>query len=149
MEQEITKIAVTFSGVIVSLIPVIIGGFLAIGGALSGTLLTYFLNEKSQRKLLKRKNIENLLNAANRAEHWLDEYKNTKFGLYTKDIGPSPIAEVKYLNKLYVHELNAEVTRLALVSAQYFSLIASCYKSKLETGSIPDSFLTEYEPIIN
>ena len=149
MEQEIAKSTVTLSGVLVSLVPVIIGGLLAIGGALSGTLLTYFLNEKSQHKALKRMNIEKLLDAANRTEHWLDEYKNTKLGQCEKDIGPSPISEVKYLNKLYVTELDSEVSRLSLVASQYFSLIASCHKIKIETGSIPSSFLTDYEPIIN
>ena len=149
MAQEIVQSTMTLTSIILSLVPVMIGGLLAIGGALSGTLLTYFLNEKSKRKALKRDKLEKLLNATNRTQHWLDEYKNTKFGIYEKDIGSSPIYEVKYLAKLYVKELNPEVTRLSLVSAQYFSLIASCHKQKLETGSIPSSFIENYTPIIN
>ncbi len=149
MEQEIVKSAMTLSGVILSLVPVMIGGLLAMGGALSGTLLTYYLNEKSKRNTLKRENLEKLLSAANRTEHWLDEYKNTKFGVYKKDIGPSPLSEVKYLSKLYVNELEEEVLNLSLVAANYFSLIAACHLKKLETGAIPDSFITDYTPIIN
>ena len=86
---------------------------------------------------------------AHKTEHWLDEYKNTKCGLYEKDIGPSPISEVKYLSELYIIELKLEVASLAVVSAKYFSLIASCHSEQLKNGKIPDTFLEDYTPIIN
>ena len=148
MEEDIAKSAVTLSGILVSLFPVMIGGLLAIGGALTGTLLTYFLSERSKRKAMKREKLEQLLCAANRTEHWLDEYKNTKLGVYEKDIGSSPIAEVKYLNELYLNELDTEVINFSLVAAEYTSLIAACHFEKQKAGVIPSNFIDEYTPII-
>lgn len=147
MEQEAIKSAATFSSAILTLAPVIVGGLLAIGGALSGTLLTYLLTQRAQRKKLKREKLEQLLSAANRTEHWLDEYKNTKLDNIEKDIGASPISEVEYLSALYVKELAMEVSLLSLATAKYFKLVANSHAKRLETGSIPKEFIEGYKVI--
>ena len=147
MEHELAEKTLESSSVIASLLPVAIGGLLAIGGAFSGTLLTYLLNQRSQRKKIKREKLEQLLSAANKTEHWLDQYKNTSLRGIEENIGPSPISEVEYLSALYVNELSLEVTRLSYTAAKYFEFIATTNSKRLETGSIPGDFVEKYKPI--
>jgi len=130
--------------ILISLIPVIAGGFVAIIGALSGSLLTYFLNLKSKQIEIKREKLEKLVIAANRTEKWLDDYKNTKFLQNNLDLGLNPIEEVRYLSALYFRQLNSEVVKLSKASNKYISLIAECHVDQLKTGSIPNTFLEKF-----
>ena len=61
MDHEAVSAVTTSSSVWTTLAPVITGGMLAIGGALTGSLLAYFLNQRTQRKTLKREKLEQLL----------------------------------------------------------------------------------------
>lgn len=139
---------VTMTATLIQLAPVIIGGLLAIGGAFAGTFLTYYLKNKNDERALKRDKLEQILLAANEAEHWLDEYKNKQFLKNEKDIGASPISKVNNLSTLYVPELKHEVSAVSLASAKYFKLIAECQLKRIETGKIPDYFIEKYTPII-
>lgn len=141
MENESVKSGIDLYQVLVGLIPVIVGGFLAVIGTFSGSVLTYYLNRKEKRGELKREKLEQLMIASNRTAQWLDDYKSSKFLMEKKDLGINPIEEVKYLSALYFRELHDEVLSLTAASATYFSLITKCHVEQLKTGNIPSLFL--------
>jgi hypothetical protein len=144
MEHQSAK---SLADALVELAPVLVGAFLAIIGTFSGSLLTYHLNKKEKKLLLKREKLEQLLIASNRTEKWLSDYRNSKFLNEKTDLGINPIEEVKYLSALYFKELHNEVVNLSAASNKYFTLIAECHVEQLKTGSIPQKFLESYKPI--
>lgn len=147
MENESVISGIDLYQVLVGLIPVIVGGFLAVIGTFSGSVLTYYLNRKEKRGELKREKLEQLMIASNRTAQWLDDYKNSKFLKEKSDLGINPIEEVKYLSALYFRELHDEVLSLTAASATYFSLITKCHVEQLRTGSIPNMFLENYQTV--
>jgi len=142
-----TKPIMTIGSVLLNLVPVIIGGLLATGGAFAGAFLTYKLNQKASKDKIKREKLEQLANAAYRTIHWLDEHKNVNLFKKSKDIGSSPISEVEYLAKLYIPELGQEVANLLVSSSEMVSFIVSCNLFVHENGSFPDDFVEKYKPL--
>jgi hypothetical protein len=137
----------TIGSVLLNLVPVIIGGLLATGGAFAGAFLTHRFNQKASKDKIKREKLEQLANAAYRTIHWLDEHKDVNLFKKSKEIGSSPIFEVEYLSKLYIPELRKEVAKVSVSSAEMVSFIVSCKLFVHENGSFPTDFVEKYSPL--
>ena len=145
--EENTNQAISIIQLVSSSIPVLVGGFLAIGGTLVGTYLNSFINSRVKKKDLKREKIEQLLAAVSKTEHWLDSYKQSVLTNDIKPLGEYPLYSVKYLSSLYANELKNEVSEFSYVAAKLYTLIAEARLGFINSGSIPETFLTGYKPI--
>lgn len=143
MEAEV-KTIVSASTILLNLIPVIIGGFLAATGAFVGAFLTHRLNQKAVKNKIKREKLEQLANAIYRTMHWLKEHKDTHLFGQDKDIGSLPMFEVQYLSKLYFPELEQEVATMFMVFSNIQLLVIETINFKISNKSFPNNFSQNY-----
>jgi len=142
-EQE----AATISSVLIGLLPVLLGGLLTILGGFAGSLITYMLSRKSSKEDFRVKMIEKATLLSFQIGHWLDENKDIRLFRLKKDIGPSPVSELEMVTKLYLPELDSERLNIAKAENDYNKWIIKGQSEYLETNSLSDEFLKEFDAI--
>ena len=101
---------------IVKIIPIVVGGLLAVSGGVIGQIVTHRLTTSREKNTQLRARIESLMKALYGHSQWLHERHNVMiFQRGNHDI-PSPIDEAQMLQELYFPELSTEV--LAVMQAQ-------------------------------
>ena len=93
---------------IAKLVPVVIGGLLAVCGGLLGQFFTHRLTSQRERRTLRRERLESLVKALYAHSQWLDEKHNSMLHRKEDQDRISPLDEVKMLQILYFPELAHE-----------------------------------------
>jgi hypothetical protein len=86
-------------------VPVVIGGLLAVGGGIAGQFFTHRLTESREKTKLRRERLEDLVKALYAHEQWLDAKRNTMIFRNEDHETPSPLDEARMLQALHFPEL--------------------------------------------
>ena len=84
---------------------VLLGGGLAIAGGVGGQILTHYLDNRRQRRVLVRERGERLVTALYRHKAWLEEKRVTVLFRHQAHDVPSPLEEASMLQSVYFPEL--------------------------------------------
>lgn len=93
---------------VIPMIPVVVGGLLAIGGGLAVAIANHFFTARRERAVAKRAKLDNLVSAAHDLAIWLK--KNDNYYLWGRDevLEKSPMATILTVSGLYWPELTPE-----------------------------------------
>lgn len=97
-------------------IPVVIGGLLAVGGGIAGQFFTHRFTENREKTKLRRERLESLVKALYVHEQWLAAKWNTMIFRNEDHDTPSPLDEARMLQALHFPELAQAI--LAVQQAQ-------------------------------
>ena len=104
-------------------IPVIVGGLLAIGGGIAGQILTHQFSARRERDKLIREKAELLISALYEHRDWLNrENSRLVFGADLQE-QPSPLDRAYALQELYFPELSGalrDITSTLIPIAKFF-----------------------------
>ena len=106
----------------VSLLPVVVGGLLTMGGAVIGGLVTLgvtLLQQWHDDKKRKAVKFEELVSALYEHYHWLDKAKNIRVFNNEGELGISPIARVLAITTAYFPDLDGKVRELDIAADGY------------------------------
>jgi hypothetical protein len=113
-----------------SLVPVVVGGLIAMGGVLiSGgiTLAVNLLQAGNEKKKRRQEKFEELVTAIFDYEHWLivarDMYLHAKTTELVPTLPPSPFAKLHAISVVYFPELEKKIHELGLAGATFMSWV--------------------------
>lgn len=132
------------------LLPVIIGGILAIVGGAVGPAISHLLPHRSSLRADRTSRFEALLASMYAFDHWLDLTKNAiAFGAEA-DLGPPPISQTVSIASLYFPNLLDSVRAVEIASVSYKSWMSQAGQRRLsgETLKINDGLEEAYRPYL-
>lgn len=94
------------------MIPVLIGGGLAIVGGILGHILMHLLESKRESKRIMRSKAEDFVKAIYRHASWLEEKQNCLFKQESHD-SPSPLDEARMIQRLYFPEASELMVQIS------------------------------------
>jgi hypothetical protein len=101
------------------LLPVIVGGGIAIIGGLVGPPFLHYLQQKAEKKRRRAEKFEELVATLYEHEHWLREITDVRlFGGEVRNV-VSPMAKVKAISTVYFPEFEGQITDLNVIATQY------------------------------
>ncbi|AQG98364.1 hypothetical protein A9R05_05640 [Burkholderia sp. KK1] len=92
-----------------TLVPVVIGGVLAVGGGALGQALTHTFTASREAKKARAERLERLATAVWAHSTWLDEKMNDVIFRGVEHVGPDPLDEARMLGSLYFPELGTQI----------------------------------------
>src|SRR5262245_11325220 len=111
----------TIGSVLASVVPVIVGGVMAlVGGA---GMQWYLHREKTteERKVRRAAKFEELITSLYDFDHWLLQQKNIRVFGEKSEVGPSPLSKVQAIVSLYFPQFTERVRELAEGAGKYES----------------------------
>ncbi|TAV99944.1 hypothetical protein ELI24_16925 [Rhizobium ruizarguesonis] len=118
------------------LLPVIIGGTLAIlGGALS-PLLSHFLTGRRARAERRIQQFEAMVSAVYEHGEWLEMHNRSFVFGEAIEPGPSPMNKVHSIAIIHFPELVAPVLRMSILGLEYQQWMAGAGKARV-VGNVP------------
>lgn len=94
---------------LLALLPVLLGGLLALSGGVLGQMITHRLTKAREAESLRRQKGEAFVKALYSHMQWIDE-KRTTMVMNLKDHDtPAPLDEARMLQRLYFPELASEL----------------------------------------
>ena len=91
------------------LLPILVGGILALSGGFFGQLWTSYLDRKKSKRELRLSKSEALVQALYEHAEWLDDKRKNLLFRQQEHEAPSPMNKVKALQDLYFPHLAAEL----------------------------------------
>ena len=105
-----------------SLLPVVVGGLLALGGVVAGVIGTAIRDVVQQRRDDRKRRadkFEELVAAVYEFEHWMEGMRGREtFGLDVPRT-VSPLAKVQAISSVYFPQFEAQLTELETATTQY------------------------------
>ncbi|WP_424946113.1 hypothetical protein [Candidatus Spongiihabitans sp.] len=147
MTTEESQLFMTFGGYLLNMISAIIGGLIAIAGGYMTIRVSHKLNRKSSKADLKKKKLEQLVTAAYKTLHWLDNNRELRLAGADVKLPKFPIYKTKMLSKLYVPELESEVHRLIIAADAYQNWILEGHRSRLKREKLSDPYLKKFKHV--
>jgi hypothetical protein len=101
------------------LLPVIVGGVIAIAGGLIGPPYLHHLQQKAEKKRKRAEKFEELIATLYEHNHWLLAMANVRLfgGEEIKVV--SPMAKVQAISSVYFQEFEKQITQLDVVADKY------------------------------
>jgi hypothetical protein len=126
---------------LVSAIPVVVGGLLAIAGGLASQLVVHKLAERRELTKLRRDRVESLIRALYAQTRWIAE-RSTKMMFRNEDHDePWPLDEARLIQALYFPQLAAEIHA---VHEACIPMVKFINEQRLNHMKDRDAFIKEY-----
>lgn len=138
--------------VLISLIPVTVGGLLTLAGGIGGGLLTHWLKSRAEKATRRSDKYEELLAAIFDHKHWLSQMNSHRVFGAEAPVTNSPIARIRAIAVLYFPQFKDKVTALDLASDQYELWMFKAGQERLQNGIPSPECLADakssYEPYL-
>jgi hypothetical protein len=130
------------TSILISLIPVVVGGFIALLGAVGGGLLSHWLKTKSEKASRRAEKFEELLVAVFDHKHWLAGMNSHRvFGGEEPD-SMSPVAKIRAITSLYFPEFKENVSALDIAADKYELSMFDAGLERLKSGCLSEETLS-------
>jgi hypothetical protein len=119
----------------VSLMPIIVGGLLAIGGTVigaAGSTLVFLLQSRSEKKKRRAEKFEELVAAVYEHDHWIDNLRRIYVSEFEGEIKVSPFAKIQAISDIYFPQFESAVEELATAAREYRGWMYEVAKHKQE-----------------
>jgi hypothetical protein len=135
----------------ISLLPVVVGGLLTMGGGVVGFVGSVILGVmQNQREKQKRRadKFEEFLSAVYEYEHWMDTQKNIRCYGENLPLGISPLAKAEAIAAVYFPSCLKKIKELELPSQAYSTWMAKSGMKRIEgkISELNDGFNEVYQP---
>ena len=124
------------------IIPVIVGGLLAVAGGLSSQLVIHWLSVRRDKSKLKRERIEQFVESVFDHSEWVLERHQTMVFRAERYDYPDPLNKAKMLRSLYFPSLSKE---LAAVQQETVKLTKITNALHMKHLADPKSFIQNFE----
>lgn len=130
-------------GMVMHILPVLLGGFLAILGSVTAQVLLHMLEKNREKETLKRARIETFVKSLYEYNQYVQEYVDVEVFDNSKLEKLNPLNEAQMLSVLYFPQFNKSISEL-------FEYHASCIEfvgnNKLERISNPKGWAAKFDP---
>jgi hypothetical protein len=135
----------------VSLLPVVVGGLLAMGGGVIGFIGSVILGVmQSQREKQKRRadKFEEFVSALYEYEQWMDTQKNVRCYGENLPLGISPLAKAEAIAAIYFPSCSEKIKELERASLAYSAWMARSAMKRLDgrISELNTGFDEVYQP---
>lgn len=143
--QTTTSIDLGWSGLLIGMLPVFLGGLLAALGGWLGQFHSHrYSAVREQHKLLREK-AEMLCTALNSVAEWLSERHTVLIYRRESHDVPAPLVKVRALQALYFPELNQKIDEVETAFGRAVQAIAKAGKGVIEAKRVEDIARLNYE----
>jgi hypothetical protein len=132
------------------LLPVIVGGGIAIIGGLIGPPFLHHLQQKAEKKRRRAEKFEELIATLYEHHHWLTIVRNVRvFGLGEDRKVMSPIAKVQAISSVYFPEFEDQIRELDIAADQYEIWMMTAEQKRLKKDvTFADDAKEVYQPYL-
>jgi hypothetical protein len=129
-------------GIVQTLVPVVIGGAIALAGTWLGPWITERHKEKSERKKKLADKFEEMVGAIYQFDHWLDTERNKALGGTTGETPVSPFAKIQSIAAVYFPRFDPMIQELEHKTTEYRAWInaANFARTSGQLDKLPDGF---------
>lgn len=136
--------------VLMSLLPVVVGGLIGLAGAFGANLLTHSLKTREQRSARSADKLEELMEAIFKYRDQFDQMRHhLVFGGEKPEFDLS-VARIRGISALYFPELREKLHSMELVADQYQLAMFSAAQERLSEGAPSqkalDAITAAYQP---
>jgi hypothetical protein len=134
--------------VLSTLVPVAIGGVIALAGTWLAPWVSERHKERTQRKKRRAEKFEELVAAIFEVDHWLENLRQTDAFGKEFTSAASPFWKVHAISAVYFPEFEGEIDKLDLATSQYRLWITEAGQRRLarQTDKMYDGFNEAYIP---
>jgi hypothetical protein len=134
-----------------SLLPVVVGGLLTMGGGVVGFIgsaIRDFMRERKERARRRADKFEELVGAVYELDHWLDKQRDISFGTIEDTLGVSPFAKLQAISAVHFPTLDPLIKALQTGVAKYTLWNAKTLVSRIagELRSLPPDYQEAIKP---
>lgn len=130
---------------ILTAVPVIVGGALAIAGGLASQFAIHRLAERREVAKLRRERIESLVKAVYAQTRWISELSRKMVFRNEDHDEPWPLDDAMMIQDLYFPELKAEVHAVLIACLPMTKFIG---EQRVKHMRDRDTFIREYDPTV-
>jgi hypothetical protein len=140
----------TTTGSDLSLLPVIVGGLLTLGGvaiATASSVILDVLRARRDRRTRRGEKFEELVAAIYEYDHWLESLRNAQ--IFEQDISPrkpSPFAKIEAISAVYFPQFLGRISQLGDTVISYRVWITEAAQRR---HSGEDNFTRGFEEVFN
>lgn len=127
---------------IIKVLPVVVGGLLAIGGGIASQFLMHHLTGRRELKKVRRERLETLVKSVYAHEQWLDEKRTRMIFRLEEHDAPSPIDEARMLQALYFPELARKMLSIQQAHIPMLQFIHEQYLKHMQDKKL---FISEWD----
>lgn len=140
----------TLTQALITLVPVVAGGMIAIAGGVLSSILSYLLKTSSDRRELRRTKLEEIVTLTFEAEQWLEYQRDYFWWGKQKVNGISPLDKCRSMTNLYFPELRDSMSNFWMSAVKINKWILAGGQERSTTGEVSkthmDCYPQVYEP---
>jgi hypothetical protein len=123
---------------LVELIPVIVGGAIAIAGGLIGPPVLHLLERHTAKERKRAEKFEELVTTLHEHSHWLDSLKGFRvFGREGQE-PPSPMAKIRTICTVYFPQFDTTMSELEIQSRGFEMWMLDAGLKRLQGGKVSE-----------
>jgi hypothetical protein len=135
------------SGMLATLVPVVIGGVIALSGTWLGPWISERHKEKQERKKINASKFEELVAAVYEFDGWLDKERDANFANEASKQGMSPFAKLEAIAAVYFPQFDGLIRQLDQEAGKY-TIWMNQTRVKIITGTLAADPLDGYKEMI-
>lgn len=137
----------TLTQVLLTLMPVIIGGVIAIAGGVLGTVLSHLFKTSTDRRERRRAKLEEIVTLTFEVEQWLERQKDYFWWAKQPAVGVSPLDRCRPMTELYFPELQEPMSKFWKSAVNMNQWILAGGQDKSKTGAVSQSHIDSYPQV--
>jgi hypothetical protein len=137
-------------GIVQTLVPVVIGGAIALAGTWLGPWITERHKERTERKKKLADKFEEMVGAIYQFDHWLDTERTKALGGTAGETTVSPFAKIQSIAAVYFPRFDPLIQELDKKTAGYRTWIETTNFTRMsgKMEKMPDGFLDVLNPYL-
>jgi hypothetical protein len=141
------------TSMLVSLLPVVVGGVIGFASSLGGQWFIHGLQARAEKKRRRAAKFEELIGAFYDLDHWLDQERDYRvIGMINDPRIVSPFQRIKAISSLYFPEFAERINEIGLAADAYRLWMTQAAQKRLEADGkkvFKDGHAEVYQEYIN
>jgi hypothetical protein len=135
------------SGMLATLVPVIIGGVIALAGTWLGPWISERHKEKQEKRKTRAPKFEELVATVYEFDHWLDRERDANLGGNYESQGVSPFAKLEAIAAVYFPQFDNLIQELNSAADRYIFWMTNV-RVKYASNTLGEKPLEGFEEVI-
>lgn len=140
----------TLTQALITLMPVIAGGVIAIAGGVLGSVLSHLLKTSTDRRERRRTKLEEIVTLTFEVEQWLERQRDYFWWGKQAVVGVSPLDKSRSMTNLYFPELRDPMSSFWTSAVNLNQWVIAGGQERSDAGEVSqahmDSYPQAYEP---
>jgi hypothetical protein len=135
--------------VLITLLPVIVGGMIAITGGVLGSILSHILKTSSDRRDRRRAKLEEIVTLTFETEQWLERQRDYFWRGKQEVNGLSPLDKCKSMTNLYFPALRDPMSNFWMSAVTINKWILTGGQERSNAGEVSKAHMDSYSQAMN